>query len=188
MNTLGSGLNRAGAIFAATLLLGMMRLGVGTAFAQGTSSQQNVTPQQDVSSPDDADDPDDAATNAVSPDFLLPITVRGPWTGSISDDALGSGDFSITFKQHNYRLTGGWTATFNTSPEYIGNVRGTAGARVIKFRLASGQFRRFSCRLIFKSITASGSEIQGNYFWYGCGRQFAGDKGGSIDITPIPPE
>src|ERR1700683_380886 len=103
MDTAGPRRKRPAAGCVLALLLGMMRLGVGAAFAQDTSPQPNVTPPQDIASPDDVDN------DAESPDLLLPINVQGSWSGSITDDSLGGGSFSITITQHNYRLSGGWT-------------------------------------------------------------------------------
>ena len=82
------------------------------------------------------------------------------------------------------RLSGGWTATFGTQ-EFLGDFKGIATPKQVNFNLASGQFERRSCRLEFKSVSASGGEIQGTYRWVACGTQFKGDKGGSISITPV---
>lgn len=161
MNALASMRNRASAIVGMALLFGAVGLGVKSTFAQ------------------------DANSDAVSPD-ALPINVQGSWTGSITDDTMGAGDFTIAIMQRKRRLSGGWTATFPSTPEFLGDFEGRATAAVITLRLSSADFTRRRCRLDFRSITASGTEMQGNYRWVNCGKEFQGDKGGSIDITPTP--
>jgi hypothetical protein len=182
MNAIALRMNRGSTIVATFMLLGLIGLGARLASAQDIDSDPAVSSDQDVSAPDDVN------TDGETPEeFPLPINVQGSWSGSITDDSMGGGTISISIAQHNTKLSGGWTATFPTSPEFLGNFKGSAGSRIIKLKLASAQFNRRLCRLVFKSVTASGVEIQGNYIWYGCGRQFKGDKGGSIDITPNIP-
>ncbi len=136
----------------------------------------------------DLDPLDSALSGAVTSPDALPITVGGPWSGTITDDMLGAGTFMITFnKPSNRNLSGGWNATFSNQPELLGNFKGTATAKRVNFNLNSGGFDSHSCRLKFKSSSAGGGFIQGNYKWVNCGKQFKGDKGGSISITPVVP-
>jgi hypothetical protein len=137
---------------------------------------------QDSTGADSASDAS-AGAEAASPD-VLPISVGGAWSGTITDDTLGAGDFTISFTQTKRRLSGGWTATFSIEPEFLGDFKGTSKSKRVNFNLSSGQFERKSCRLAFKSSIAGGGQIQGGYKWVNCGKQFKGDKGGSITITP----
>jgi len=128
-----------------------------------------------------------ALADAESPD-ALPISVGGPWSGTISDNVLGAGNFMITFnKPSSRKLSGGWNATFSNEPKFLGDFKGNATSKNVNFNLKSGEFEQSSCRLKFKSVTAGGGFIQGNYKWTNCGKQFKGDTGGSISITPVVP-
>jgi hypothetical protein len=129
---------------------------------------------------------DAADTGDVTAPDALPVNVQGSWTGPIIDNVMGAGSISVDISQTNRRLNGGWSATFPTSPVFLGNFDGRASARAVNLRLDSSVFDRKGCRLVFHSITASGTEIQGNYHWVNCGKQFRGDRGGTIDITPAP--
>ena len=167
------------AIVGMALLIGVNGLAVKPAHGQEVSTD-------DSSAVQDSDSDGPAVADGESPD-ALPISVAGQWQGTISDDKLGAADFTITFSQKRRKLKGGWTADFNSEPEFLGDFRGLATSERVNFHLLSGQFDRKSCRLIFRSVTANGGQIQGDYKWVDCGKQFRGDKGGSIDITPVEP-
>jgi len=169
----------ASAFFGALLWIGTMTLPaiVSSAHAQEISAQDDST-APDASASDGSDGAD-----TDSPD-ALPISVAGAWSGTITDDALGAGDFTITFSQKNRKLNGGWTATFTSVPEFLGDFKGKSTSSRVTFNASSGQFNKRSCRLKFKSTTASGGQILGNYRWANCGKEFKGDKGGTINITP----
>jgi hypothetical protein len=165
MNVSGKKYRRFSVAIAIALLFGLVGLGARAAFAQDDST-------------------DGVDTDAVSPDRLpLPINVAGQWTGTITDNVLGAGDFGITFIQTNRKLEGGWSIMFPAQSQLLGNFKGRATAKQITFHLAG--FNRKVCRLDFQSLTASGSEISGKYEWVGCKPQFKGK--GTIDITPVPP-
>ncbi|MHB8382928.1 MAG: hypothetical protein ACYDC3_11410, partial [Candidatus Binataceae bacterium] len=125
-----------------------------------------------------------SSADAASPD-ALPLNITGKWTGSITDDGMGAGDFTVSFTQSNRKLRGGWTATF-TSASLLGSLKGRAAPRKVNFAMSSGDFTKRSCRMKFKSLSAAVGQIQGNYRWAGCGKQFKGNAGGKITITPVP--
>jgi hypothetical protein len=169
----------AGAMLGAAAWMGVMAISATSIHAQDVNSQDSGTasaPASDASAADDAESPD-----------ALPISVGGPWSGTITDVSLLVGSFSITFDQKNRKLKGGWIATFTNEPEFLGDFKGDSTSKKVDFNLSSGQFDKKSCRLKFKSVTAGGGFIQGNYKWVNCGKQFEGDKGGSIVITPNVP-
>jgi hypothetical protein len=169
----------AGALLGAAVWMGVMAISATSVQAQDVNSQDSATagaPASDASATDDTESPD-----------ALPISVGGPWSGTITDDSLLAGGFAITFDQKNRKLNGGWTATFSNEPEFLGDFKGKSTSKKVDFNLSSGQFDKNSCRLKFKSVTAGGGYIQGNYKWVNCGKQFKGDKGGSIVITPYVP-
>lgn len=133
------------------------------------------------------DTPDsEASASAESPD-ALPANVQGSWSGSISDDSLGAGTITLSIQQHNKKLSGGWTATFKTA-DFLGGIEGgsQSTAKQVTLKLGSSSFDKRNCSLKFKSTLLNATEIQGNYEWSGCGKQFKGDKGGTIDIEPAP--
>ena len=148
---------------------------VKSAHAQEIGNQDSSaadTSASDASGESDTDSPD-----------ALPINVAGPWSGTISDDHMGDGGFTITFSQARRKLNGGWTATFSGQPQFLGDFKGRSASKRVTFGLSSGQFNKRSCHIKFKSTTAGGGQILGNYKWAGCGKQFKGDKG-MINITP----
>ena len=166
MNVSGKKYRRFSVAIAIALLFGLVGLGARAAFAQDDST-------------------DGVDTDAVSPDRLpLPINVAGQWSGTISDNVLGAGDFGISFNQTNRKLEGAWSITFPAQNELLGTFKGRATAKQITFHLAG--FERKACRLNFHSMVVNVSEISGKYDWVGCKPQFKG-KGGTIDIAPVPP-
>jgi hypothetical protein len=136
---------------------------------------------QDMPAPEASAGPD-----AESPD-ALPINASGMWTGDISDDSLGSGSINLSISQKNKKLSGGWSATFTTA-DFLGGIEkgSLSTAKHITLKLGSSSFDKNACRLKFVSAVANGTEIQGNYQWVSCGKQFKDDKGGTIDVTPAP--
>ncbi len=166
------------ALFGAVLWIGTMTLPaiVISAHAQEISTQDSTSADSSAMDASDGADTD-------SPD-ALPISVGGPWSGTITDDVMGAGNFTITFSQNRRKLNGGWTATFTSLPEFLGDFKGRSTSKRVNFQLASGQFNKRSCHIRFRSTTAGGGQILGNYRWADCGKQFKGDKGGTINITP----
>ena len=171
-------ISMASALFGAMVWIGTMTLPaiVSSAHAQEIGAQDSAPADSSAMDASDGADTD-------SPD-ALPISVAGAWSGTISDDKMGAGDFTITFSQNRRKLNGGWTATFTAVPEFLGDFKGRSSSRRVNFQLASGQFDKRSCHIRFKSTTAGGGQILGNYRWANCGKQFKGDKGGTINITP----
>jgi hypothetical protein len=149
---------------------------VPSAFAQSATSDAAAS---------DAATPDATSTADASSADALPINIAGQWSGSMNDDNLGAGDFSINFDQTNKRLTIGWSVNF-ASVMYQGAGTGRSNSKKVTFKLTSGSFEKKGCKAKFTSMFASGTQIQGNYKWSGCDKEFgeAKDKGGSITITP----
>ncbi len=134
----------------------------------------------------------EASADAESPD-ALPINVQGSWSGTITDDNMGAGTITLSIKQTNRDLTkgSGWTATFNTSatsPQYVGGMENgsRATSKGITLKLGSSSFNKKDCHIQFSSTSPSGTQIQGNYKWAGCGKQFKSDGGGTINVTRTP--
>lgn len=169
----------ASAFFGALLWIGTMTLPAMVTPARA----QEISAQDDSAAPDASASDGSEEADIDSPD-ALPINVGGAWSGTITDDALGAGDFTITFSQKNRKLNGGWTATFTSVPEFLGDFKGKSTSRRVTFKASSGQFNKRSCRLKFRSTSASGGQILGNYRWANCGKEFKDDKGGTINITP----
>ncbi|MGC1676287.1 MAG: hypothetical protein WA740_02040 [Candidatus Binataceae bacterium] len=169
----------ASALFGAVVWMGVMvsPASVTPVHAQEISNQDSTAADTSAADANDEADLD-------SPD-ALPINVGGAWSGTINDERMGAGDFTITFRQNRRKLNGGWTATFNSEPVFLGDFKGRSTSRRVTFRLSSGQFQKRSCHIKFRSTNASGGQITGNYRWANCGKQFKGDKGGMINITLI---
>lgn len=167
----------ASALFGAVVWMAVMvsPASVTPVHAQEISNQDSTA--ADASAADASDEAD-----LDSPD-ALPINVGGAWSGSIRDDMLGAGDFTITFSQKKRKLNGGWSATIGSLADFLGDFKGRSNSKRVTFNLSSGQFQKRSCHLKFRSTTASGGQIIGNYRWVNCGKEFKGDKGGSINIT-----
>jgi|SRR5215469_7983537 len=149
--------------------------------AMATLSMAHPALAQDTLAPE-------ASANAESPD-ALPINVQGSWSGTITDDSVGAGTIALAIKQKNGKLSGGWTLTFKTSttsPQYVGGIENgsRSSSDQVTLKLGSSAFQKGNCRIQFESMTASGTQIQGNYKWADCGQQFKGDGGGTINITP----
>jgi hypothetical protein len=158
---------RSSVAVAIALLFGLVGLSARSTFAQDAST-------------------DGVDTDAVSPDRLpLPVNVAGQWSGTITDDDLGAGDFTISISQTNRKLSGGWMATFTNQAPLLNKFDGRASAREVVLRLDNDVDRK-ACRLAFHSIIANRTEISGKYIWVDCKPQFKG-RGGSIEITPLPP-
>jgi hypothetical protein len=168
----------AGAMLVAAAWMGGMTLAISATSVRA----------QDLDSQQSADTAADASAVVETPD-VLPITVGPNWSGTIDDDTLGLGDFQISFNQPPSRsLKGGWLATFNDGPQYLGNFTGKSTPKTVNFNLQSGTFEKKTCRIKFKSVTANGGFIEGNYKWSDCGKQFKGFTGGSISLSLNPPE
>jgi hypothetical protein len=138
--------------------------------------------------------PDASATDNSSPDVSTPdaliLDLNGQWSGTIIDDNLGSGDLSVNILQNqknHKKFTLSWSAEF-TSVSYQGQGDGKATSRKVDFDLTSGSFTEKHCKAVFKSTSADGGSIQGNYKWVNCGKQFGDskDKGGTISIQIQP--
>ncbi|MFZ0660273.1 MAG: hypothetical protein WAM05_16255 [Candidatus Binataceae bacterium] len=179
MSSTAKRLSLASALFGAAIWMGMTTLPafVVSAHAQAISNQDSTA--TDASASDASDGAD-----LESPD-ALPISVNGSWSGTISDDKMGGGDFTITFSQRRRKLNGGWTATFTALPQFLGDFRGKSTSTRVTFNLSSGQFNKRSCHIKFRSTSASGGQIIGTYRWADCGKEFKGNSGGVINITPI---
>jgi hypothetical protein len=135
----------------------------------------------------------EASADASSPDAVIDVT--GSWSGTITDDVAGLGTITLSLSQsgRDLRSGSGWTATFNdfpgTPPEFVGGMANGSKVNeksVVILRLVSASFDKKECRVVFKSTTANGTEIQGNYKYVNCGKQFKGNKGGTISVTPTP--
>ncbi len=174
MNVSGLKIRRSGLALAIVFTLGIVASPAMFARAQ------DALPDADVSS-------NGVDSDAVSPDKLpLPINVQGTWSGTISDDDMGAGTLTISITQTNRKLSGGWSATFS-STSFLGEFNGRATAKMVRLHLSHAQFEKKTCELNFKSTVANGTEISGSYKWAYCGGQFKHDKGGTIDIFPVPP-
>jgi hypothetical protein len=177
-------MTRATALMANVLLFGILRVGASVVFAQDSSAAQSAASDRDVISPDDVNP--DPVPDAVSPEVLpRALNIRGPWSGSITDNVLGAGAISLSVNQRVRQLGGGWAATF-PSVQYVGTFKGTSTTKAVKFNLASTHFATGRCQVRIAGLAVSDTEISGTYFWSRfCGKELAGDKG-TFDITAVP--
>ena len=171
-----------------SLASALLGAGVWVLAIAGPASVAPVHAQTAAATPD-ASATDDSTADVSTPDALI-LNLNGQWEGTMIDNVLGSGDVSINILQNqknHKKFTLSWSVTF-PSISYQGQGDGKATSKKVSFDLTSGSFTDKRCKAEFKSTSADGGSIQGNYKWVNCGKQFGDskDKGGtiSIDIQP----
>jgi hypothetical protein len=143
------------------------------------SQASDVWGNQGAVDSSDSSDAQSAPDAEVSPDVAVPITVTGPWAGSISDNLRGDGSFNADFTQKKGKLTGTWDAFGD-----FGNVVGTVTSRSAKITFIFFPKKPYiHCRFTLTSKSASDTEIIGTYKFAECG-PLTKKEHGTIDISP----
>jgi hypothetical protein len=127
----------------------------------------------------------DQGETATSPDAKKPpLTISGPWTGSIDDNLAGSGTLNVDFTEaSNGALTGDWSFTFSAGTDF-GTIQGKATSKKVAITFVFAPKAPFiHCRFSVTDAKATDTEISGKYHFTACG-PLTKKEHGTLSISP----
>jgi len=123
--------------------------------------------------------------SSISPDKKTPpLTITGPWSGSLDDNLAGPGTLNADFTETtNGTLGGTWSFTFSAGTDF-GTIKGKATSDKVDITFVFAPKKPYvHCRFSIETSDASDSAISGNYKFAACGPLTKHEEG-SLDISP----
>jgi hypothetical protein len=129
------------------------------------------------SSNDGSSSSDKSPTGAASAAKTRAASVGGHWSGTVTDNSLGSGTLDLVIAQSGRKLAGGFDVSFNSASEdHAGSLKGKANPSGLTSRLHQNGG---TCRVSLTGTLASATELKGNF----ASRNCQSVTKGSFDLT-----
>jgi hypothetical protein len=122
---------------------------------------------------------------ATSPDKKKPpLTISGPWSGTIDDNLAGSGTLDVDFTEAtNGTLSGDWSFHFSAGTDF-GTIQGKATSDKVAISFIFAKKPPYiHCKFSIATAHASDTDISSPYRFTACG-PLTKKEHGTLNISP----
>lgn len=122
---------------------------------------------------------------ATSPDTKKPpLTISGPWSGTIDDNLAGTGTLDVDFTEaSNGTLTGDWSFEFSEGTDF-GTIKGKATSDKVAISFIFAKKPPYiHCKFSVADKHATDTDISGPYRFTACG-PLTKKEHGTLNISP----
>jgi len=128
----------------------------------------------------------DQGETATSPDTKKPpLTISGPWSGTLDDNLAGAGTLDVDFTEaSNGTLSGDWSFKFSSGTDF-GTIKGKATSNKVAISFVFAKKPPYVHCKFSIATGASDTEISAPYHFTACGPHTK-DEHGTLMMSPTP--